>query len=51
MLVALKKTQPTSISSRSIIAREASSRFGVLLGLPPLSLVDMIQATNGGFGT
>jgi hypothetical protein len=51
MSVALQKTQATSISSWAIIAREASSRLGVLLGLPPLSLVDMIQATSGGFGT
>jgi hypothetical protein len=46
-----KKTQATSISSQAITAREASSRLGVLLGLPPLSLVDMIQTTSGGFGT
>jgi hypothetical protein len=51
MSMALQKTQATSISSGAITAREASSRLGVLFSLPPLSLVDMIQATSGGFGT
>jgi hypothetical protein len=27
------------------------SRFGVLSGLPPLSLVDMLHAIGGGFGS
>ncbi len=51
MSMALQKTQATSMSSQTITAREASSRLGVLLGLLSLSLVDMIQATSGGFGT
>jgi hypothetical protein len=30
---------------------EGSSRLGVLSSLPPLSFVDMLHATSGGFGT
>jgi hypothetical protein len=29
--------------------REGSSWLGVLLSLPPLFLIDMLHATNGGF--
>jgi hypothetical protein len=42
------------ILGRVVIAGEGSSRLGrlgVLLSLPPLSLVDMLQATYGGFST
>jgi hypothetical protein len=31
--------------------REGSSRLEVLSSLPPLSLVDMLHVTGGGFGT
>ncbi len=31
-------------------AREGSSRLGVLWGLSPLSLVDMLHMIGGGFG-
>ncbi len=30
---------------------EGSSRLGVLSSLPPLSIVDMLHTTSGGFGT
>jgi len=43
--------QAASISRWAIIVRVGFSRLGVLLGLPSLSLVDMLQATNGGFAT
>jgi hypothetical protein len=39
--------QVASILSGTI--GEGSSRLGVLLGLPPLSLVDMLHAIGGGF--
>jgi hypothetical protein len=32
-----------SISRQAVTAREGSSRLGVLSGLPPLSLVDMLH--------
>jgi hypothetical protein len=40
-----------SILGQVVIAGEGSSRLRVLLSLPPLSLVDMLQATYGGFST
>jgi len=43
--------QATSISRQVVIARKGSSRLGVLSGLPPLSLVDMLHAIVGGFNT
>jgi hypothetical protein len=37
-----------SISRQAVTAREEGSfELGVLLGLPPLSLVDMLQMTLG----
>jgi hypothetical protein len=41
--------QIVSISKQAIIAREGSTRLGVLSGLPPVSLVDILQAIGGGF--
>jgi hypothetical protein len=49
MSMALSRTQATSISRWVVTTGEGSSRLGVLSGLTPLSLVDMLQATNGGF--
>ncbi len=42
-----------SILRRAATAREGPSRLGVLWGLhpPPLSLVDMLHVTGGGFGS
>jgi hypothetical protein len=34
-----------------VIAREVFSRFGVLLDLPPLFLVDMFHAIGGRIGS
>jgi len=48
---ALQKTQATSILRWALIARKGYSRLGVLLGLCPLSLVDMLHVTNGSFST
>jgi len=49
--VALWKARATSIPRRAVTAREGSSGLGVLWGLSPLSLVDMLQRTGGGFCT
>jgi hypothetical protein len=46
----LQKTQIISISKWAVNVGEGSSRFGVLLSLCPLSLVDMLHATSGRFG-
>jgi len=43
--------QAASISRRAVVARKGSSRLGALLGLPTLSLIDMLHATGGGFST
>jgi hypothetical protein len=51
VLMALQRVQVTSILRWAIIVGEGSSRLGILLGLPTLSLVDMLDATNGGFDT
>ncbi len=48
--VALQRAQAASISRHAITAGEGSFRLGVLSGLPPLSLVDMLPVTGGGFG-
>jgi len=45
------RAQAASILRRAVTAKEGSSRLGVLWGLPPLSLVDMLLATGGGFST
>jgi len=47
--MALQRTQATSISRQGFTTREGSSKLGGLLGLPPLSLVDMLHASSGGF--
>jgi len=51
VLVALQRAQATSISRQAVTAGECSSRLGALWGLPPLSLVDVLHVTNGGFDT
>jgi hypothetical protein len=47
--MALEKTQATSNSKHAITPRDGSSKLGGLLGLPPLSLVDTLHASGGGF--
>jgi hypothetical protein len=47
--MALQRTQATSISRQAITTREGFSKLGGLLGLPPLSLVDTLHASSGGF--
>jgi hypothetical protein len=49
--MALQKAQATSILRWSVIAKKGYSWLGVLWGLCPLSLVDMLHVTNGSFGT
>jgi hypothetical protein len=49
VLMALQKPQATSNSKHAITAREGSSKLGGLLGLPPLSVVDTLHASSGGF--
>jgi hypothetical protein len=44
-------TESDSISKWVVIAKGGFSKFGVLLGLPPLSFIDMLHVTNGGFGS
>jgi hypothetical protein len=39
------------MSRQIIIAREGSSRLGVLLGLPTLFLIDMLHVISEGFDT
>ncbi len=51
MLVALHKVQATCISRQAIVIGEGSFKLRVVWGLPPLSLVDVLQVTSGGFGT
>ncbi len=50
MSMALSRTHATSISRWVVTTSEGSSRLGVLSDLAPLSLVDMLQAIDGGFG-
>jgi hypothetical protein len=47
--MALQRTQATSISRQAITTREDYSKLGSLSGLPPLSLVDVLHASSGGF--
>jgi len=47
--VALQKEQIASISIWTIITMEGSFKLGVLLGLAPLSLVDLLHLTSEGF--
>ncbi len=47
----LLKAQAISILRRAIITREGFSKLRVLLGLLPLSIVDMLHATSESFGT
>jgi hypothetical protein len=49
--MALQKAQATSILRRFVIAKKGYSWLGVLSGLCPLSLVDMLHMTNESFGT
>jgi hypothetical protein len=49
--VALQKTHVASISKHVVTVREGFSRLGALSNLPPLSLVDLLHATSGGFGS
>jgi hypothetical protein len=49
MLVALQKAHAVSILKQVVITRESSSRLGILLSLPSLSLVDLLRVTSGGF--
>jgi hypothetical protein len=49
--VALQRVQATYLSKWVVIAGEGSSRLGVLLGLPPFFLINMLHATSGGFST
>jgi len=39
------------LKKQAIIEGKGSSRLGVLVGLPPVSLVDILQATGGRFGS
>jgi hypothetical protein len=39
----LGRGKAASISRRAVTAREGSSRLGVLSGLPPLFLLDMLH--------
>jgi len=39
----LGRAKAASIWRRAVTAREGSSRLGVLSGLPPLSLLDMLH--------
>jgi hypothetical protein len=34
-----------------VIAKEGSSKIGVLWGLSPLFLIDMVHVIGGGFGS
>jgi hypothetical protein len=43
--------QAATILRWALAAEEGSSRLGVLWGLPPLSLVDMLHVIGGGFGS
>jgi hypothetical protein len=45
----LRRAQVVSISKWAVTAGEGSSGLGVLLGLPPLSLVNMLHASGGKF--
>ncbi len=49
--MALQRVQATYLSKWVVIAGEGSSRLGVLLGLPPFFLINMLHATSGGFST
>jgi hypothetical protein len=47
-----KRAQATSISRQAVAASEcSSSRLGALPSLPPLSWVEMLHVTGGGFDT
>jgi hypothetical protein len=47
----LSRAQAASISRQAVTtAGEGSSRLGILSGLSPFSLVDMLHGTGGGFG-
>jgi hypothetical protein len=48
---ALQRVQAAAILRWTVIAGEGSFRLGLLSGLPPLSLVDMLHATGGSFDT
>jgi hypothetical protein len=39
----------TSISRRAVVAWEGFSKLGVIWGLSPLPLVDLLHVTGGGF--
>jgi hypothetical protein len=45
------RTKAASILKWVIIAREGSSKLGVLSSLPPLFFVDILQTTSGSFDT
>lgn len=45
----LQRAQVVSISKWAVTAGEGSFGLGVLLGLPPLSLVTMLHASGGEF--
>jgi hypothetical protein len=49
--MALQRVQADSISRWAVTAREGSFRLGFLSSLPPVSLVDMLYATGGGFSS
>jgi hypothetical protein len=50
LLTFIKLLEQQTLNRRgAVLAREDSSRLGVGSGLPPLSLVDMLQATGGSF--
>ncbi len=49
--MALQIAHAASISRWVVIVGEGSSRLGASLGLTPLSLVDMLHVTGGGFDT
>jgi hypothetical protein len=51
MLMVLQKAQIAFISKQVVIAGEGSFTLGVLLSLHPLSLVDMLHAIGGRFGS
>jgi hypothetical protein len=49
--VTLQYAHVISILKCVVIIGEGSSKLGILLGGPPLSLFDMLFATRGGLGT
>jgi hypothetical protein len=51
MSMVLYKAHATSILRRTITIREGSFKQGILSGLHPLSLIDLLHVIRGGFGS